>query len=113
VVSFAFLIGIENGTLALAMVPVSTLSGLVMPALRAEMTDRVAPSQQGELQGALASLHAFGMIAAPLIYTRVFALFTGAGAILDLPGMVFAVPSALSLAALLLLWRVRFERSAP
>ena len=111
--SFAVLVWISNGVLALAMVPVSTLSGLVMPALRAEMTDRVAPSQQGELQGALASLHAFGMIAAPLIYTRVFALFTGAGAILDLPGMVFAVPSALSLAALLLLWRVRFERSAP
>ncbi len=103
IVSFGFLILVENGLLALLLIPVSSLAGLVNPALRAEMSDRVAPSQQGELQGALASLHAVGMIVAPFVYTQVFARFTGAGAIVDLPGMVFALPALLSLLALILL----------
>jgi len=92
------------------LIPISSLSGLINPALRAEMSDRVEASQQGELQGALASLHAMGMIVAPFVYTQVFAAFTGAGAIIELPGMVFALPAILSLIALILL-RPQTERS--
>lgn len=110
VLSFGVLVVIDNGLLALLMIPVSALSGLVTPALRAEMSDRVSPGQQGELQGALASLHAFGLIAAPAIYTQVFARFVGADALLDLPGAVFAIPAVLSLAALALLAQTRNER---
>ncbi|WP_417628936.1 TCR/Tet family MFS transporter [Pararhodobacter aggregans] len=109
-VSFSFLTVVENGMLALVLIPISSLSGLINPALRAEMSDRVEASQQGELQGALASLHALGMIAAPFVYTQVFAAFTGAGAIIELPGMVFALPAILSLIALILL-RPQTERS--
>ncbi|GAB1380113.1 TCR/Tet family MFS transporter [Pararhodobacter sp.] len=109
-VSFSFLTVVENGMLALVLIPISSLSGLINPALRAEMSDRVEASQQGELQGALASLHAMGMIVAPFVYTQVFAAFTGAGAIIELPGMVFALPAILSLIALILL-RPQTERS--
>lgn len=109
-VSFSFLTVVENGMLALVLIPISSLSGLINPALRAEMSDRVEASQQGELQGALASLHAMGMIVAPFVYTQVFAAFTGAGAIIELPGMVFALPATLSLIALILL-RPQTERS--
>lgn len=109
-VSFAFLTVVESGMLALVLIPISSLSGLINPALRAEMSDRVEASQQGELQGALASLHAMGMIAAPFVYTQVFAAFTGSGAVIDLPGMVFALPAILSLVALILL-RPQAERS--
>lgn len=109
-VSFSFLTVVENGMLALVLIPISSLSGLINPALRAEMSDRVEASQQGELQGALASLHALGMIVAPFVYTQVFAAFTGVGAIVELPGMVFALPALLSLIALILL-RPQAERS--
>ncbi len=43
------------------------------------------------------------MIAAPFVYTAIFALTTGAEALLDLPGAVFAIPAVLSLMALVLL----------
>jgi len=111
VLSFAVLTFIDSGTLALAMIPVSALSGMVMPALRAQMSDMVAANRQGELQGALSSLHALGMIAAPLVYTQVFALFTGASALADLPGAVFVIPAVLSLLALALVLRNPPERS--
>ncbi|WP_370226646.1 TCR/Tet family MFS transporter [Pararhodobacter marinus] len=104
-VSFSGLVVIDSGALTLALIPVSAMTGLVMPALRAEMSDRAEASQQGELQGALSSLHAVGMIAGPVIYTQVFARFAGDGAILDLPGMVFVIPAMLNLAALWLLHR--------
>lgn len=105
VLSFGVLSFVANGMLALLLIPISALSGLLGPALRAEMSDRVAPSRQGELQGALASLQAVGMILAPFVYTQVFARFTGAGAILEMPGMVFALPALLSLLSLALLRR--------
>lgn len=105
IASFSTLIWVENGMLALVMIPISALSGLVMPSLRAEMSDRVAASQQGELQGALASLHAVGMIGAPIVYTWTFALFTGEGALWLLPGAVFAIPAVLNLVSLVLLRR--------
>jgi len=104
------LIWIQSGLIALMMIPVSSLSGLVMPALRAELSDRVAANQQGELQGALSSLHALGLIVTPLVYTIIFAQFTGERALIDLPGAVFALPLLLSLSALWLLWRPNRER---
>lgn len=110
-VSFSMLVWLENGLLALALIPISSLSALVMPALRAEMSDRVPAMQQGELQGALSSLHAVGMIVAPLVYTSTFALFTGAGALWVLPGAVFAIPAVLNLVSLVLI-RQATERLA-
>ena len=101
--AFVMLIWLENGFWALMMVPVSALAGLVTPALRAEMSDMVPAAQQGELQGALASLLAVGMIVAPFVYTSVFAQFTGAGALWFLPGGVFAIPAVLTMISFFLL----------
>jgi len=111
ILSYFVLIWIQSGVIALLMIPVSSLSGLVMPALRAEMSDRVAANQQGELQGALSSLHALGMIITPFIYTFIFALFTGDRAYMDLPGAVFTIPLLLSVTAFWLLWRADTKRS--
>lgn len=105
IISFSLLIWISSGALALALIPVSSLSGLFMPALRAEMSDRVPTTQQGELQGALASLHALGMIMGPFVYTGTLAMFTGAWAFIELPGMVFVIPAALNILAFWLVTR--------
>ncbi|WP_323037375.1 TCR/Tet family MFS transporter [Pararhodobacter sp.] len=110
--SFSTLIWLESGVLALVMIPISALSGLVMPALRAEMSDMVSSSQQGELQGALASLHAVGMIVSPFVYTWTFALFTGEDALWFLPGAVFAIPAALNVVSFVLLRNTK-KRKAP
>lgn len=100
--SFTVLTVIESGTWALVLIPISCLSGLVMPGLRAELSDRVPDTQQGELQGLLSSLRAVAMIVAPFVYSRVFARFSGEGALVDLPGAVFAIAGVLSLIALFL-----------
>jgi len=109
--SFVVLTFVQNGTLALIMIPVTSLSGLVMPALRAEMSDRVSASQQGELQGALGSLHSLGLISAPVVYSATFAAFTASDAYFYSPGAVFAIPAALNILSIVLLWRHRRERT--
>lgn len=55
------------------------------------------------MQGALASLHALVLIAAPPLYGAIFSRFTGEQALMELPGMVFVLPFALCLLALGLL----------
>lgn len=105
IVSLCILTVIDSGTWALALIPLSSMGGFVIPALRAELSDRVAASQQGELQGAMASLRALGMIAAPLAFTTVFAAFTGTEAIADLPGAPFALAAVFNLGVLALLMR--------
>lgn len=99
------MVWVADGRIALALIPLSALAGLVMPSLRATMSDLVAVDRQGELQGALSSLRAMGMIAAPLVYSQVFAATTGAAALIDLPGAVFAIPALLNLLALVLILR--------
>lgn len=110
VLSLSVLVVIDSGALALALIPLSSLGGLVVPALRAELSDRVSDAQQGELAGAMASLRAVGMMLAPFVFTASFAAFTGAGAAIFLPGAPFAISAALNLMALILLVGARQPR---
>ena len=107
IASFAGLTVVGSGAVALMLIPVAVLGGFVVPALRAELSDRVGPDQQGELQGLMSSLRAVGMMAAPLVFTWTFAAFTGPGAPVDLPGAAFGIAALLNLAALALLLRRR------
>ncbi len=108
--SLSVLVVIDSGQLALALIPLSSLGGLVVPALRAELSDRVSQAQQGELAGAMASLRAVGMMLAPFVFTASFAAFTAEGAALFLPGAPFAISAALNLLALGLLFAARPAR---
>lgn len=109
--SFATLTWIESGWWALVLVPISTLAGFVNPGIRAELSDRVPADQQGELQGALSSLRAVGMMSAPFVFTWTFAATTGEAASIHWPGAVFAIPAALNALALFLLLSPRTRRS--
>ena len=102
IVSLAILSVVDSGALALMLIPLSSMGGLVLPAVRAELSDRVAETQQGELQGAMASIRALGLIAAPLVFTTTFAVFTGAGAWAFWPGAPFALAAVLNLGVLAL-----------
>jgi len=93
------------GTPALAYLAilVGALGGLTVPALQALMTARAPATAQGELQGALAALSSITVVIGPILFSQVFAAFTGADALLYAPGAPFLVAGLLAGAALLLL----------
>lgn len=81
--------------------------GLVMPSLNAIMSHQVKPTEQGELQGALASLGGLTAIAAPPLMTNLFAYFSSGHAPVYFPGAAFFAAGLLLALAALLFTRVR------
>jgi DHA1 family tetracycline resistance protein-like MFS transporter len=80
-----------------------SLMGLAMPAINGIISKQVPSNEQGEVQGALASVGGITSIVAPALLTNVFAWFTAANAPIYFPGAAFlAAGSMLALAALLL-----------
>ena len=101
---------IADGTLALALVPLTALGACVVPPLQGLMSARVGPDRQGELQGVVQSLRALAMIAAPTCFTAIFFAFTAPGADPRLPGAPFLLAAALMVACGTIL--VALRRSA-
>ena len=101
-VTLVVIASLTDGRVLLAMIPIAALGSLAMPALQAAMSDSVAPTAQGELQGLLTSVSALAMATAPVLMTQVFAYFTAAGAPLYLPGAPFFLAAALMVLCLAL-----------
>lgn len=59
----------------LLAIGVNSLWSLARPSSQSLMTRRVSPSEQGELQGALASLRGIAMIIGPSMFSATFAYF--------------------------------------
>ncbi len=78
--------------------PVMALWGLAAPALQGLMTQRVAATEQGRLQGANASLMGIGAMIGPTLFTKTFAFFIAGAAPFALPGAPFLLASLLLLA---------------
>jgi DHA1 family tetracycline resistance protein-like MFS transporter len=89
-----------TGPLSWLGIPVMSLWGVSGAAIQALMTKRVAPDQQGQLQGATASVQSVSQLFGPFLFTLTFAYFIGAQAPLQLPGAPFFLASALVLLAL-------------
>jgi MFS transporter, DHA1 family, tetracycline resistance protein len=83
-------------------IPVMALWGIAGAALQALMTQLVAPDQQGQLQGATASVQSVSQLLGPFLFTLIFAYFIGAEAPLKLPGAPFLLASALLVLALVI-----------
>ena len=81
------------------------LGSLTMPSLQALMSHRVAVDAQGELQGAVGSLHSLSAIVAPPVMTQLFRFFTAAEAPAQFPGAPFLLSSGLAILGLLIFWR--------
>jgi DHA1 family tetracycline resistance protein-like MFS transporter len=86
--------------------------GLVMPSLNAIMSKEVGPSEQGELQGALASLGGLTSVAAPPLLSILFGYFTSDAAPVYFPGAAFFAAAIFTLLAALLLATAHRARSA-
>jgi MFS transporter, DHA1 family, tetracycline resistance protein len=86
------------------------LGGVAGPATQALISARVDPSEQGELQGTLASMMSVTAIVGPLVATWLFGYFTRGGSAPYVPGAPYFAAAALNLCGLLLALRL-FSRS--
>ena len=89
-----------TGLLFCVGIPVMSLWGVSGAATQAIMTQQVAPDQQGQLQGATASVQSLAQMVGPFLFTLTFAYFIGASAPVKLPGAPFLLASVLLLLAL-------------
>jgi MFS transporter, DHA1 family, tetracycline resistance protein len=86
-------------------VPVMALWGIATPSVQTIMTRLVDSTEQGRLQGALASLTGLASLVGPTAFTQTFAVFISTRADWDLPGAPFLLAALLVIAAMLLAWR--------
>ncbi|HEY4104102.1 MAG TPA: TCR/Tet family MFS transporter [Polyangiaceae bacterium] len=83
-----------SGAWFLLGVPLMAIWGLAGPAFQALMSRRVEASEQGRLQGALASLSGMTGMVGPLLFTQVFA-FGIVSPVVHLPGAPYLLSSLL------------------
>jgi DHA1 family tetracycline resistance protein-like MFS transporter len=86
-------------------IPIMAFWGLSGPATQALMSRRVRLSEQGQLQGAIASINGVAGLLGPTLFTEVFAYFIGPGAVGHLPGAPFLLASLLLVSAAAIAWR--------
>ena len=86
-------------------VPVMALWGIATPSLQTIMTRLVDATEQGRLQGALASLVGLASLIGPTVFTQTFAVFISTRADWGLPGAPFLLAALLIFTAMLLAWR--------
>lgn len=86
-------------------IPVMAFWGLAGPSSQVFMTRRVSPSEQGQLQGAIASLTGIAGLIGPSLFTQTFAAFIGPQAEWQLPGAPYLLSTALLLAAMVVAGR--------
>lgn len=87
-----------NGAWIWLAIPVAALWGLFGPAAQSLMTQRIAPSEQGRLQGALNSLRGVSGLVGPVLFTTTFA----AGVSRSDPSNAWGVPFFVAATLLLL-----------
>ncbi len=95
--AFAF----EGWMMFVALVPYC-LGGICGPSLQGIMSSQVPASEQGELQGAMASLVSLTMIIGPLMMTSIFTVFTKATSPVYFPGAPFLTGCVLMIPSIVL-----------
>ena len=113
IISYTCFAFAPSGWMIYPIIAVSALAGLTQPSLQGIMSRTVPANAQGELQGAIASVHGLSMMFGPVIMTQTFALFSEEGAPVYFPGAAFLLAAALTGFALIPLFsaigRIRNE----
>jgi DHA1 family tetracycline resistance protein-like MFS transporter len=97
-------------------IPVMAFWGLAGPANQSLMTRRVSSSEQGQLQGAIASINGVTGLIGPTLFTQTFAYFiqtnsslspqhSSLSASVEFPGAPFILASLMLLSAAVIAWR--------
>jgi MFS transporter, DHA1 family, tetracycline resistance protein len=100
-----------TGALFLVGVPVMSLWGIAGPAMQSLMTRRVAPSEQGQLQGALGSMRGITGMVGPLLFTQVLAAAIAGSGPVRFAGVSYLLAAALVVLSVLLAAAVTRGRS--
>src|SRR5688572_1502685 len=80
----------SEGWMVYFAIAIGSLGGIANPSVQSVMSRQAGPSQQGELQGAVASLHSIAAIISPLVMTQLFSYFSHAeSAPVYFPGAAF------------------------
>jgi DHA1 family tetracycline resistance protein-like MFS transporter len=103
----------SSATLFWIAIVVNSLSVLAGPASQALMTRRVTEREQGELQGALASMRGIAMLIGPLLFTATFSYFIDPHRRVTEPGAPWFLASALMLLAIVVAWRTLARSPEP
>ncbi len=101
---FALTAFVTQGWMIYVVFTLGMLSALGYPTFNALMSQRVSESQQGELQGALASVGAVSEIAGPLAFTQTLGFFSSPAAPIFFPGAVFLLAAGLVMASMVLIF---------
>ena len=100
-----------SGLWFMAGVPLAALGGLSGPAMQGLMTREIGPSDQGKLQGALASIQGVAGLIGPLLFTQIFATAIRADGPLHLPGAPYLLSALLVVVALVAAMRATRARA--
>jgi DHA1 family tetracycline resistance protein-like MFS transporter len=112
IVGFAGFAFAFNGTIALVCVVPSALGFMSGPAMTGLMSMHTPSSQQGELQGAIASLGSIAMMLTPPAMTGLYSHFASAGAVPYFPAAPYAAAALLSVSSLVA-FTVSMKRQEP
>jgi DHA1 family tetracycline resistance protein-like MFS transporter len=98
------LLGWPSGVVFLVAIPINALWSFAGSTSQSLMTRHVSASEQGELQGALASLRGVAMLIGPGLFSLTFAYFISPGHVV--PGAPWYLASALLIISLAIAWSV-------
>ena len=85
-------------------IPVMAFWGLAGPATQSLMTRRVSSSEQGQLQGAIASINGLTGLIGPMLFTQSFAHFISQTA-WHIPGAPFLLASVMLISSGVIAWK--------
>ncbi|BFU96403.1 MAG: Tetracycline efflux transporter [Nitrospira sp.] len=91
-------------------IPIMAFWGLAGPAMQSLMTRRVGHTEQGRLQGAIASLIGIAGLVGPGLFTQTFAYFINPDTWWHLPGAPFLLASCLLMLAMTIAWAATNQR---
>jgi DHA1 family tetracycline resistance protein-like MFS transporter len=111
-IGFAGMALAARGWGMLAAIPFIALWGVAGPAMQSLMSQRVDPSSQGKLQGAINSIRALTGMAGPLIFTQIFAAAISVKAAIHLPGAPYYLAGLCLVAAMVVAGWVMGNREA-
>jgi MFS transporter, DHA1 family, tetracycline resistance protein len=88
-VGFAIFGSASTGSLFMVGIPFIALWGMAGPAMQSLMSQRVGPTEQGQLQGAIGSIRGMTGMIGPIVMNGAFSLTTGSRAWTEAPGAVY------------------------
>ena len=101
----------STGLMFMFGIPLIALWGIAGPAIQSQMSRRVQANEQGQLQGAVASIRGITGVIGPFVMNGTFALTAGKSALIELPGMVYYLAAMLVAFTLLVAWAGTQARS--